>query len=623
MKYRIDLDSLRAVSMLFVFIYHYNMNILPSGYIGVDIFLVLSGYFNTLTNNSSKKINWIDFYCKRIIRLYPSQLLCLFAVYFNLMQSFAVNFKQEVNYVLGALLGYSNYLFYYSSLDYFQSFNSPSKVLHFWSLSLENQFYLLFPLLYIVIKYKFIFIALLIMLIAISTFESIYYSKLAYYSLSSRLNEFIYGSFLSICNFYTKPINKDFLVLIIIFVTFVNRIKYGIYFPIPFIFLIYPSLYFIIKNDSDSGVLLGSEFLKNLGTISYSFYLFHFPVILYNDKRCLKVFVLKFLITLFLSILSTNLIENYIRSILHKRLISALLFLIIVFFSLILIDSKKKYDMKLKSYINIRSYNNSYMVQSPEDVDFNWSCNLYYKMCWCPFLNNRNQHNEKYLYDNIFGKNVLFLMGDSHLEQWYYLISPYAIKMGYTLLQLYCYTRFIGTHNCDWIFTLLNKFNNKYYAIVSQFLQNNQDKVLTMYIKRLMNIFKFVYVIQDTPHFPYNPNDCLIKQTNKLKCFSILNINSSLIKFPLIKNDRIKYLDFSDFICEDRVCPFIYKGYPVYKDTNHLNLNFTYLLKDIFFRRGFKLNKVNNSGSICNSVIWCREDFSLNVFSFCKSKLIH
>lgn len=67
----------------------------------------------------------------------------------------------------------------------------------------------------------------------------------------------------------------------------------------------------------------------------------------------------------------------------------------------------------------------------------------------------------------------------------------------------------------------------------------------------------------------------------------------------------------NDYICYKGKCQFIYKGYPVYMDNNHLNMNYTYFLKELFFMKGFKLEKVNDSSNVvCKTAVWCRRDYA-------------
>lgn len=618
MEYRFDLDSLRGIALLFVFIYHFNKNILPSGYIGVDIFFILSGYVITLSN--TRKVPWIDFYSKRIVRLYPQQILCLYIVFIKVCRVKSVTFTAEVDNIISSLLGYSNYHFYFISIDYLQSFNSPSNVLHFWSLSVENQFYLYYPLLIYVFKFIYFYLILYILLIVLCIYESIYYSKYAYYSLSSRINEFILGLLLTFSFNLKYFINKNYILLGLIIISSIDRKWIKLSFPLPFLFIVESFISYLIINKKDNNNLLNSKILNKLGKISYSFYLFHYPIINSISKRNLKYFVYIFLVILLISIFTTNFIEKPLRISKHIYILSIILMIVITFFLIVLKESKLKY----RNYISIIIHNsknnkendNSYLIQTPSNVNYNWNCNYYHKLCWCPFLKNDNKHNEKYIFANIFKKNVLFLIGDSHLEQWSFLIYPYARMQGYTLLELYCNMKYIESENYDWLFGILNQFKNKHYAVISNLLYQNLSSIsFQKYINNLLNSFKFIYIIQDTPHFDNNPNNCLIQNVNKFLCFGIINNNASIVKYPIINNKRLFYIDLNDYICNKGKCPFIYNGYPVYKDSNHLNLNFTYFLKNVFFIKGFELDKVNDSSSLlCNTAVWCRRDWSLNHF---------
>lgn len=312
MEYRFDLDSLRGIALLFVFIYHFNKNILPSGYIGVDIFFILSGY--VIWSSNLKETELINFYIKRIIRLYPQQVLCLFLVYVKTNKVKLVGYTTEIGNIISSLLGYSNYHFYYISINYFQSFNSPSNVLHFWSLSLENQFYLIYPILLCLFQFNNIYFILYIILVLICIYESIFYSAYAYYSLSSRINEFIFGSILT-CRYNIKNnINKNFMIIGLILFSSIDRRWIKFSFPLPFLFVIEPLIFYLITNkEQQKEYIFNSKLLNFLGKISYSFYLYHYPILNHISYRNIKYFALIFLLTFFISIFTTYLLEKPIR----------------------------------------------------------------------------------------------------------------------------------------------------------------------------------------------------------------------------------------------------------------------------------------------------------------------
>lgn len=149
-KYRPEIDGLRAFAVIAVIINHFNKNLLPSGYLGVDIFFVISGYVITSSLAGRDSKNFLGFlsgfYERRIKRLVPT------LVVFVLITSILISlFNPEPSVVLGvgwrSLLGISNIHLYWASTDYFAQSTELNPFTHTWSLGVEEQFYLLFPFL--------------------------------------------------------------------------------------------------------------------------------------------------------------------------------------------------------------------------------------------------------------------------------------------------------------------------------------------------------------------------------------------------------------------------------------------------------------------------------------------
>ncbi|MFN5465701.1 MAG: acyltransferase family protein [Cyanobacteriota bacterium] len=149
-KYRPELDGLRAFAVLAVIINHFNQDLLPSGYLGVDIFFVISGYVITssLTDRPSK--NFLDFltgfYERRIKRLVPALLVFVLvtSVLICLVNPDPI---QALRTGLFSLFGLSNLYLFQQSTDYFSQSTKLNPFTHTWSLGVEEQFYLLFPFL--------------------------------------------------------------------------------------------------------------------------------------------------------------------------------------------------------------------------------------------------------------------------------------------------------------------------------------------------------------------------------------------------------------------------------------------------------------------------------------------
>ncbi len=147
--YRPDIDGLRAFAVLSVLFYHISPRSLGGGFIGVDIFFVISGFlissiiYNSLENNS---FSFVDFYVKRIRRIFPALLFCLvictLAGYILLTSE---EYKQLGWHIFGGGTYISNFILWFES-GYFDKSVMYKPLLHLWSLAIEEQFYLLWPL---------------------------------------------------------------------------------------------------------------------------------------------------------------------------------------------------------------------------------------------------------------------------------------------------------------------------------------------------------------------------------------------------------------------------------------------------------------------------------------------
>jgi len=155
--YRPDIDGLRAVAVLAVLAFHLNLPwpklftpIAPGGFVGVDVFFVISGYlisniiFREITQGS---FSVARFYARRVKRIFPA-LYVIFAV--CLAASVFIGFPSDAvrtaSYILSSVFFVSNVVFYYSA-GYFDQTAETNLVLHTWSLSVEEQFYVIFPML--------------------------------------------------------------------------------------------------------------------------------------------------------------------------------------------------------------------------------------------------------------------------------------------------------------------------------------------------------------------------------------------------------------------------------------------------------------------------------------------
>lgn len=171
-KYYKSIDSLRWLSIIFVILFHYFPNVFKGGFVGVDIFFVISGYLiGLILISNNEKLS--HFYIRRIKRLFPS---LIFTILLILLLGYFVLFPQEYKnlglHALAGLFFISNFLLFTEN-DYFNKASELKLLLNLWSLSVEVQLYIIISILFILINFFKLSIKYIIILILSSFFISI------------------------------------------------------------------------------------------------------------------------------------------------------------------------------------------------------------------------------------------------------------------------------------------------------------------------------------------------------------------------------------------------------------------------------------------------------------------
>lgn len=293
--YRQDINGLRAFAVVFVLLYHLDLVYFQGGFLGVDIFFVISGYLiskNILLDIENLKFSFYNFYTRRFKRLFPA---LFFTLFFTLVTGFfilsPINLISTAKSSLASNFWVSN--FYFNSLDgYFDIESKFNPLLHIWSLSLEEQYYLIWPIiLYVIIKYfrKWIFL-ILSLLILISLFSAVFFSdskSTIFYMLQFRFFEFLLGTLVIGIEKYRikKKILDEILLTMGLSLMIFSIIFFNDKTPMPGFMTLVPltgaMLSIYSGNASLIGVILRNKVSDFLGKISYSIYLVHWPLIVY------------------------------------------------------------------------------------------------------------------------------------------------------------------------------------------------------------------------------------------------------------------------------------------------------------------------------------------------------
>jgi len=295
MKFREDIQGLRALAVLSVVIYHLSPNFLTGGFIGVDIFFVISGYLiigQIIRKIEENNFRLLDFYAKRVKRLYPAFfVVTLASTIFAFVYFLPGEFESYAFSLISSYFYISNFYFYTKS-GYFDSELQNAPLLHTWSLSVEEQFYLLIPII-LLLSFKFYkqSLPIIIAIVGIVSFFlclaiSYFNIDFAFFSSFTRFWQFVVGGLISTLTIRTLSVRtKNYLAAsslcsLIVCIFFMSHNDFpGIKALIPTfataIFLAY----------SSPGTLTYKVCSTNLanffGNISYSFYLWHWPIIIF------------------------------------------------------------------------------------------------------------------------------------------------------------------------------------------------------------------------------------------------------------------------------------------------------------------------------------------------------
>jgi peptidoglycan/LPS O-acetylase OafA/YrhL len=473
LDYRREIDGLRALAVLPVILFHAGFETFSGGFVGVDVFFVISGYLITtiiLAELEQGKFSIVNFYERRARRILPAlflvMLVCIPFAWFWLLPSDMKDFSQSL---VAVSVFASNVLFWRES-GYFDTAAELKPLLHTWSLAVEEQYYVLFPL-FLMLFWKFgklwILVTLgLVFVASLAVAQWAAYAKpaAAFYLLPTRGWELLIGAFAA---FYLSQSNrKDFGkglsefggwlgVALILYTVF----AYSKTTPFPGFYALVPTIGTVLiilfaTQQTTVGKFVGNKAFVGVGLISYSAYLWHQPLFAFarqigvSDSE-VGIFLALSITSIFLAYLSWKYVEAPFR---NKALVgkkTVFLFAIfgsLFFLSMGLFGHKKNGDVgqltdeqrTFLSYFENGIPDWKYFIKEGIPEKFRTDCDFYdipkYR------AGNATKVPVESISESCYSKSseklkVVFVWGDSHAQQLYHGLRK-ELPNGYDVLQV-------------------------------------------------------------------------------------------------------------------------------------------------------------------------------------------
>ncbi len=293
MKYRAEIDGLRALAVLPVILFHAGFEYFSGGFVGVDVFFVISGYLITtvlLEDMNKGRFSIVDFYDRRARRLLPALFfIVLLTSLFSLMYLPPHALKDVGQSIFAVSLFLSN-IFFFIEVDYFANTAELAPLLHTWSLGVEEQFYILFPFLLLALKNKstsyrnLIILSLLVISLLLSEFMVHKDSLFSFYMPFTRFWELAAGSMIALnrrqLDILESSLTHNLLAafgIILIFIPIFFYTKSTLFPGFTALVPVVGTVLVIVFANQSTIVarLLSCQILVGLGLLSYSLYLSH------------------------------------------------------------------------------------------------------------------------------------------------------------------------------------------------------------------------------------------------------------------------------------------------------------------------------------------------------------
>lgn len=635
MQFRKDITGLRAIAVIAVVLFHFNENWVPGGFAGVDVFFVISGFLMTgIIFRGIEKDNFsiVRFYIARANRIIPAlAALCFILLIFGWFYLTPLDYRTLGKHV-GSSIGFLSNIIYWKEEGYFDAASHEKWLLHTWSLSVEWQFYIIYPLVLVTLR-QFVnlnFIKRFVLIGSIAGFvfcliATYKWPNPAYYLLSSRAWEMMLGGVVYLYPLKLSERRKKIFEIVgvgLIFSSYIFISKENLW-PGYLALLPVSGACLLIYAQRNNSVLTSNIAFQLLGKWSYSIYLWHWPfvVIIYYFSLSNIYIYIGIVLSVFFGFLSNRYIErksflNDFEKIIQYLKFQPMYMVIIVGFisSYVYLNGgldnrgwvkdvgytkevKEQLTGPIWKYTNNRQCLDTYKFEGYESLQW-WFC-----------MKSKS------------GDPTLLLLGSSFANQLYpgFINNPKLRR--HTVLS-------IGTCSIDSkpsgeigspcygdIFekqkTFINKIikNNESleYIIVDGLSENQNKETIDILLDRMKVINELrndIKIIIFYPHvkIPFHPANCYRRNIlgNKVDCKFSVKVKEDIKNnfFPLIEelnkhNYNISYFDQNVVFCNDNECSYVKNDLPLYRDSSPHTSEYSSILLQNHFNEWLMLNNID------------------------------
>ena len=598
MTFRKDINGLRAIAVIAVVLFHFNPTWVPGGFAGVDVFFVISGFLMTgiiFRGIEQENFSIIKFYVARASRIIPAlAFLCLVLLVLGWFYLPPMDYRALGKHVAGSV-GFLSNIIYLRESGYFDAVSHEKWLLHTWSLSVEWQFYIIYPLVLITMRklmpLKLMKVAVFVGMtlgFIFCIFATYRWENTSYYLLSTRGWEMMLGGVAYLYPFTVQENKKKLIELlgILLIIGSYAFISKDTPWPGYFAFIPVIGVFLVIQSQRNDSFVTSNIVFQKIGVWSYSIYLWHWPVVVVVYYFSLnETFTY---VGIFISILLGYLSNKYIENIRFKNNFDRLfdVFKYKPMYFVLCLGSIGSVIFIKNGFVNFTPLEYKTLISKASESPYRNKCHI-------------NEYQNPKNSCEYFGENISWaILGDSHTVEIAYALAE-KLKINNIGLKHFSFSSCTPSFKEKESFTKCSKWYNESinyilhnekiknvvlnHRIVGstwtphlERLINNLDKLILEMSKKKEN----VYIFYPIPELPRGVQTMIGGRYDNIDNIDNI-IGQNLYQYEERNKYRIDHINHTKYpknvhlinpkqvFCDESNCFAVKNGIPLYFDDDH------------------------------------------------------